>query len=179
MHTLFAREHNRLCDLIKAEWPTASDEEIYQLARKIVYAEMQIITYNEWLPTLMGPNAPSLADHSFSMAHDPRMLTEFTTAVFRFGHSLLQDSLTLGYSKLSTSSLPLRNAFFNPSFLSGSPENVELLIGGLLLDHAQEVDVHVTGEVRNFLFAVNGVTACLDLPALNIQRGRDHGYVRF
>lgn len=175
MHTLFAREHNRLCDLIKIEWPTATDEEIYQLARKIVYAEVQIITYKEWLPALMGSDAPSLAAHTYSTSNDPSMLTEFTTAIFRFGHSLIHDSLTLGYTKLSTSSIPLRDAFFNPSFVANSPENVDLILGGLLLDHAQEIDVFVTEEIRNFLFANNGVTACLDLPALNIQRGRDHG----
>ncbi|CAB9507447.1 Peroxidasin homolog [Seminavis robusta] len=176
MHTLFVREHNRLADLIQATWSDATDEQIYQLARKIVGAEMQIITYKEWLPALMGSDAPSLDDHSFSRSVDPRMLTEFTTAIFRFGHSLLQPTLTLGYTKTATSSLPLRSAFFNPSFLSNTPENVDLLLGGLLMDRAQELDIFVTSEVRNFLFAIDADTpACLDLATLNIQRGRDHG----
>ena len=178
MAALFAREHNRLAKLIKNTWDqgTMSDEDIFQLARKIVGAEMQMIAYNEWLPALMGTqDAPSLNDHAFSTSVDPRMLTEFTTAIFRFGHSMLQNAFTMGYDKLSATHLPLRDGFFNPKFLYSSPERVDLLLGGMLLDHAQEVDAFITDEVRNFLFAHNGQTACMDLAALNIQRGRDHG----
>ena len=36
MHTLFVREHNRICDLILADYPDWSDEEIYQNARRIL-----------------------------------------------------------------------------------------------------------------------------------------------
>ncbi|MGK7918499.1 MAG: peroxidase family protein, partial [Trichodesmium sp.] len=58
LHTLFVREHNRLAAIINAthtDLPsdtTARDEEIYQRARKIVGAEIQAITYNEFLPDL-------------------------------------------------------------------------------------------------------------------------------
>lgn len=38
MHTLWAREHNRLCDAIAEKYDDASEEDIYQLARKIVGA---------------------------------------------------------------------------------------------------------------------------------------------
>jgi len=57
MHTLFAREHNRLAAQIAANDPTLTGEEIYQEARRIVGALMQVITYNEFLPALLGPNA--------------------------------------------------------------------------------------------------------------------------
>ena len=59
MHTLFVREHNRLADLIARQDRRLNDEQIYQLARKIVGAEMQIITYKEFLPALLGWYAPS------------------------------------------------------------------------------------------------------------------------
>ncbi len=54
MHTLFVREHNRLAGIIEAQHPEYSDEQIYQLARKIVGAEIQKITYDEFLPALLA-----------------------------------------------------------------------------------------------------------------------------
>ena len=64
MHTLFVREHNLLCDDINATYPGADPEQQYQLARKIVGAEIQVITYKEFLPALLGPMAPDLDGYS-------------------------------------------------------------------------------------------------------------------
>ena len=52
MHTLWVREHNRIATNLKLLRPYADDETLYQEARKIVIAELQHITYNEWLPVL-------------------------------------------------------------------------------------------------------------------------------
>ncbi len=57
MHTLFVREHNRLAAKIRHHEPGLSDDEIYERARRIVSAEMQVITYKEFLPRLLGPGA--------------------------------------------------------------------------------------------------------------------------
>ena len=57
MHTLFVREHNRLCREICAANSNLDGEEVYQRARKIVGALMQVITYNEFLPALLGQDA--------------------------------------------------------------------------------------------------------------------------
>ena len=54
MHTLFVREHNRLAKKIKRNKPHLSGDEIYLRARRIVAAQMQVITYNEFLPVLLG-----------------------------------------------------------------------------------------------------------------------------
>lgn len=64
MHTLFVREHNLLCDDIIATYPAADPEQQYQLARKIVGAEIQVITYKEFLPALLGPMAPDVDGYS-------------------------------------------------------------------------------------------------------------------
>ncbi len=50
MQTLFVREHNYQATKIAAANPSLTDEQIYQKARSIVIAEIQAITYNEWLP---------------------------------------------------------------------------------------------------------------------------------
>ena len=48
-HTLFAREHNRIVDALPQ---SLSDEERFQIARRVVGAEQQYITYEEFLPAL-------------------------------------------------------------------------------------------------------------------------------
>lgn len=54
IHTLFVREHNRLAEEIAAEDPTLDGETIYQKARNLVKAQVQHITYSEYLPLLLG-----------------------------------------------------------------------------------------------------------------------------
>src|SRR5205807_397391 len=52
VHTLFAREHNRIADMLHKAFPNADDETIFQIPRSIVIAEVQSITFNEFLPAL-------------------------------------------------------------------------------------------------------------------------------
>lgn len=54
MHTLFFREHNRIASKMlemNGDW---DGERIYHEARKIVGAQMQHITYEHWLPKVLG-----------------------------------------------------------------------------------------------------------------------------
>ena len=51
LHTIFMKEHNRLCDLLVAQGQT-NDETNYQTARKYVGALIQAITYQEFLPAI-------------------------------------------------------------------------------------------------------------------------------
>lgn len=60
LHTLFMREHNRLCDVLSQQGLT-DDEEIYQIARKWVGGMIQSITYHEFLPALGIPMQVLLA----------------------------------------------------------------------------------------------------------------------
>ncbi len=174
MHTLFVREHNRLADRLASLNPSLSDEQVYVRARQRVTGIMQAITYNEFLPALMGANALSRY-RGYNPAVFPNITNVFSTAAYRFGHSML-DSEVLRMdnngNELAGGSLALRDAFFNPAHIKA--DGIDPYIKGLTLQQAQEVDPKIVDDVRNFLFGNPG-SGGFDLAALNIQRGRDHG----
>jgi hypothetical protein len=182
MHTLFNREHNRLAGLLAEQNPTWDDDDLYQTARKIVGAEMQSITYREFLPALLGANnarnlSPFLYDYDPLM--DAGINNEFATAVYRFGHSMLPEELKLARMPgAKADTLSLKDAFFNPAFLgsdgTGQTKHLDQLLLGLSTTVAQEIDTKVADAIRNFLFGAPG-SGGMDLASLNIQRGRDHG----
>lgn len=51
---LFLRFHNHLAQELQTLNPYWSDEQIYQEARKIMGAIVQVITYDQFLPILLG-----------------------------------------------------------------------------------------------------------------------------
>lgn len=173
LQTLFVREHNYQARKIAAGNPDLSDEEIYQQARSRVIAEIQAITYNEWLPSLLGKGAiDSYTGYDASV--NPGISNEFATAAFRFGHSLLGDDIEfLDNNGLEVHErVALSEAFFNPDLISET--GIDSILKYLTSDPSSEVDTQVVESVRNFLFGPPGAGG-LDLASLNIQRGRDHG----
>jgi hypothetical protein len=54
MHTLFAREHNAVCEALRAQYPRWDDERIYQTARLVVSALIAKIHTVEWTPAILG-----------------------------------------------------------------------------------------------------------------------------
>lgn len=179
LHSLFIREHNRLCRKIAELYPIADDEQIYQLARKLVGMEIQKITYEDWLPTLLGPMAPRLEDYrGYDENIDVGIAAEFSGAAFRFGHSMLSSKVELVRKDGMIVRRPLRRAFFNHEFLKQMPFRVDMVIQGLTRRPSQEIDPFVIEDARSFLFGDPGKGG-LDLAATNIQRGRDLGLPKY
>jgi hypothetical protein len=175
VHTLFVREHNRLADDIAAANPTWTDEQIYQRARKLVGGQIQVITYNEFLPALLGPHAPGIGS-AYDANVNASVLTEFSTALYRVGHTMLSPNLQRMLndgSEAAGGPMPLRDAFFVPQNLAPTGE-IDCFLKGLASQQQQEVDMHIVDDVRNFLFG-EPIPGGFDLATLNIQRGRDHG----
>lgn len=179
LHTLFVREHNRLVARFADEHPEWNDEQLFQHARRFIGGLLQAITYNEFLPALLGDGALS-PYRGYDPAVNPSLSNEFTTAVFRFGHSLLPTvilRLDENGNPISAGNLPLRDAFFRPDRLV-TEGGIAPLLRGLAAQPSAELDAAVTDEVRNFLFGQPGAGG-FDLVSRNMQRGRDHGLPGF
>lgn len=173
IQTLFVREHNRIADQIAAKNPSLKDEDIYQQARLRVIAELQAITYSEFLPALLGSAAPG-AYRGYNPTVNPGIANEFATAAYRIGHTLVGDDIEFldNNGNEVRAAMDLKDAFFNPSVINET--GIGPILKYLASDNAQEVDTKIVGGLRNFLFGQPGQGG-MDLAALNIQRGRDHG----
>src|SRR4029077_13977019 len=71
VHTLFAREHNRIVGLLPSN---LSNKQKFQIARHIIGAEQQYITYNEFLPAV-GIKLPSYRGYDKNV--NPSLSNEF------------------------------------------------------------------------------------------------------
>lgn len=172
MHTLFLREHNRLCDIIvqnKPEWVN-QEELIYQHSRKIVIGIMQKITYGEFLPALLGSNMLN-SYNGYDLNINATTSTEFSTVGYRLGHSMLSSHIQVGLNP--TNFVLLRDVFFKPEYIQEN--GIEQLLLGSSKAKMKKIDHEIVDDVRNFLFGPPTNTHLLDLATLNIQRGRDHG----
>ena len=170
LHLLFAREHNVVAGEIAIAFPTYDDEQIYQLARHIVAAEMQAVTYYEFIPALTGRELSPYTGYKRNV--EAVISNQFSTVAFRVGHTMLNSSVNSINPTGQVKKRLLRDSFFQPdAFVE---DTIEGLLRGMMSGHAAEVDNGITGEVRNFLLDSETSTEQLDLPALNIQRGRDH-----
>ena len=180
MHTIWLREHNRIVTRLAKINPCWDDEKLYQEGRKIVGAIMQVITYREFLPLLLGQKGfNTFIGHYSSYSHkvNPSVPNSFASAAYRFGHSLVKPTfarLDKNYKPLRVGSLGLREAFFNPLqyFISGGTDPI---MRGLLKDKSREMDEFMNRVLTTQLFASSDKKVGQDLAARNIQRGREHG----
>jgi len=79
-------------------------------------------------------------------------------------------------ARSETAGLRLREVLNNPSVISRRPNVLASVTRGFYLQQAQQFDENVIDDIKNHLFQPpGGTTGGMDLIALNVQRGRDHG----
>lgn len=101
MHLIWARHHNYLARNLAKINPHWDDDQLFQESRKILGAQMQHITYNEFLPILLSENLTRIiglkpnAKTEFSDGDlyddtvNPSIANHFAAAAFRFAHTLI------------------------------------------------------------------------------------------
>lgn len=191
--TLFAREHNRIVGLLPS---SLSEEAKFQIARRVVIAEMQYVTYQEFLPA-SGIHLP--AYRGYNPHVDATLSTEFATVGYR-AHSMIHGFLRAitdpsrytaaqlaeleasGVAVLAapdgktvTLTATLDKAEFNPSLVPMF--QLGPLLQGINILPQYKNDEMIDILLRSFQCPNN---ACVvDLGAIDLQRGRDHGIASY
>lgn len=185
-HITFLREHNRIAKLLSKINRHWSDERTFQETRKIIAAQLQHITYNEYLPKLLSPlhmktfgiySSENIFHTCYNPKIDPTVSNVFGVAAFRHGHSQIPDVQSVTEKNFHIQrDTPIEFAYNRPKMLL---ENKGCGIDGvarwLASDTQNHDDRFIQEGVRSLLFLDVNTGNSFDLPALNIQRGRDHG----
>jgi len=212
VHHVFHSEHNRLVqqskDTILAandlaflnEWladdvtalPTTQaqidalvwdGERLFQAAKFGTEMQYQHLVFEEFARTVQPQVDEFLAPNGYDTSINPAILAEFAHVVYRFGHSMLTETVDRfdpAFNPVLTDpanpdqQMGLIAAFLNPLAFAGSgataDEAAGAIIRGVTRQLGNEIDEFVTEALRNNLLGLP-----LDLPALNIARGRDTG----
>ncbi|NXS55166.1 PERM Myeloperoxidase, partial [Brachypteracias leptosomus] len=178
MHTLFLREHNRLARGLKRLNPHWNGEKLYQEARKILGAMIQIITYRDYLPLLLGTQFQRLIPRyqGYNESVDPRISNVFTLA-FRFGHASIPPTVERlnEHFKPLKPPVQLRNAFF-AVWRIVKEGGIDPFLRSLMVKQSKLMtqEQMVIEDLRDRMFE-HVERIGFDLPSLNMQRCRDHG----
>ena len=205
VHTIFHSEHNRLVEANKAtilasgdltvinEWlatditqlPTTQaaidaldwdGSRLFQAARFVTEMQYQHLVFEEFARRIQPLVDPFVFTNSADL--DPAIIAEFAHTVYRFGHSMLTDTVDRLDNNLDLvdgdEQVGLIEAFLNPQLFTASGVDDETATGALVRGMSRQVgnemDEFVVEALRNNLLGLP-----LDLPALNIARGRETG----
>ncbi|MDQ1059765.1 hypothetical protein QFZ23_003666 [Arthrobacter globiformis] len=223
IHQIFHSEHDRLVGDIEnvlttdtspsgvkalTEWKLATGagsanggdgwngERLFQAARFITEMEYQHLVFEEFARKVQ-PAINPFEPFAFTQTElNPAVKAEFAHAVYRFGHSMLTETIsrrnedgagsdtvfgTSDDTKGSQNDISLLDGFLNPpEYTNGGPagaltseEAAGSIIMGMSDQAGNELDEFVTDTLRNNLLGLP-----LDLPAINMTRARSEGIPR-
>ncbi len=157
-------------------------ERLFQAARFVTEMQYQHLVFEEFARRVQPNVDPFVFTNSADL--NPAIVAEFAHAVYRFGHSQLTDTVDRLDNDLSfvnsngagddANQIGLIEAFLNPQEFSASGIDDEAATGAIIRGMSRqvgnEIDEFVVDALRNNLLGLP-----LDLPALNIARGREQG----
>ncbi|AQZ34165.1 heme peroxidase [Pseudomonas sp. LPH1] len=196
VHHVFHSEHNRLVEMNKGvilasgnldfinEWllvpvdsvPESADgliwngERLFQAARFVNEMQYQHLVFEEFVRKIQPFTDIFMVQPDIEI--DAAIVAEFAHVVYRFGHSMLNETVDRLSFDMQSNDIGLIEAFLNPlEFASADADAMAgAIIRGMTRQTGNEIDEFVTGALRN-----NLVGLPLDLAAINIARGRDTG----
>ncbi|MCS3743702.1 peroxidase family protein, partial [Rhizobium sp. BK661] len=188
IHTIWARNHNYHVELLEQSGFQGTAEELFQAAKMVNEAEYQRVVFTEFADMLIG-GIRGDGDHGFE-EYNPNATAaishEFAAAVYRVGHSLIGQTMTVIGPDGEPRQVALYDAFLNPSndpgvFKGPLPPGyvpqpgygqlgVNSILGGIVTQSAEEVDFNIVDAVRNDLVRINA-----DLFSFNVARAWDVG----
>jgi hypothetical protein len=196
IHQIFHSEHDRLVDDIqttlddpanaalrasyRAVGATTFDygERLFQAARFVTEMEYQHLVFEEFARKVQ-PAINPFEPFAFTQPDlNPAIRAEFAHAVYRFGHSMLTETIARKNGDGSTNDISLLDGFLNPpSYTAGGPAgtlNAQQAAGSIIMGMSDqtgnELDEFVTDTLRNNLLGLP-----LDLPTINMTRARSEG----
>ncbi|HEY5798326.1 MAG TPA: peroxidase family protein [Bosea sp. (in: a-proteobacteria)] len=192
MHTIWARNHNFHADQLEAAGFQGTEQELFDAAKILNEAEYQRVVFNEYADTLLGGlramdgSGNSHGHDGYNPDADAGVSHEFAAAAFRFGHSLIGQTLTVMDENGQPRQVSLVDAFLNPTndasaFPTPLPPGyvpqpgyaqygVNAILEGVATQPAEDVDFNIVDAVRNDLVRIQA-----DLFSFNLARGRDLG----
>jgi peroxidase len=181
MHLLWHRHHNYLATELKKVNSHWDDEKLFQESRRILAAQMQHITYNEFLSVIIGKRAsenfgllstPGGREDTYDDETNPSVANEFAASAFRFAHTLLPGLMKVTKAlNDSEESIALHNMLFNPYSLY-RPNGFDSAIRSAINNSVEKSDSYFTTELTEKLFAKDAspVICGLDLVSLNVSK---------
>jgi hypothetical protein len=165
LYVLFVREHNTWCERLKAEMDYLTENEVYNMARHLVIAEIQVITYREAIPLLLGISEidPGVCfTHHTNDGDHTSITNEFAVAASKIGNSMVTDELEVRDPTAGSFTLVSPISLLEPaaSFIWEHGAGAVLL--GASKQKSRYRDLSIADVVRQY-------TAAQD-----ISRGRDH-----
>ncbi|MBK1792876.1 hypothetical protein JHL21_00010 [Devosia sp. WQ 349] len=145
---------------------------LFQAARFVTEMEYQHLVFEEFARKMQ----PDVDLFLFEPDPDinPAIFAEFANVVYRFGHSMLNETVDLIDADGKPTQMALFDAFLNPLAYESAGITHDAAAGaiirGMSTQVGNEVDEFITNTLRNQLLGIP-----LDLASINIARGRDTG----
>ena len=151
-------------------------ERLFQAAKFGTEMQYQHLVFEEFARKIQPQINPFVVPDGFDTTINPAIVAEFAHTVYRFGHSMLTESIDRFDPDFTADHITLIEGFLNPAAFAGADGEIldgvaaGAIIRGMTRQVGNEIDEFVTDALRNNLLGLP-----LDLPTINLARGRDAG----